>query len=168
VTRGAARLALRLLLAASLCAPAMPLWAHRFHAGIADIAYNQKTGSVEIVHTYMAHDIEALLATLAGRQVDLSKPEEEALLRKYIEARFYLLDKDKKPLAAKWIGIAVSVETVVIYRELEATPLTSIAQVHDEVLMDLMPRQANTVNVTRDGATVSLAFDSTTTERRLK
>ena len=167
MTRRPARLALRLLLAAALCAAA-PGWAHRFHAGIADIAFNQKTGSVEIVQTYMAHDVEALLVTLAGRQVDLSKPEEEALLRKYIEQRFYVLDKEKKPLAAKWVGMAVNVETVVIYRELEATPLASIAQVHDEVLMDLMPRQANTVNITRDGAVVSLAFDSTTTERRLK
>ncbi len=162
------RLAARLLLAAALCGAGLPALAHRFHAGIADIAFNQKTGSVEVVQTYMAHDIDALLATQAGRQIDLTRPEDEALLRKYVEERFYLLGKDRVRLPLTWVGMTVSVESVVIYRELAATPLASIIQVHDEVLMDFMPRQANTVNVTRDGATVSLAFDATTPERRLK
>ena len=162
------RFAATLMLAAALCGAAAPASAHRFHAGLADIVFNQQTGSIEVVHTYMAHDIDALLAAQAGRQIDLTKPEDEALLRKYVEERFYLLGQDKARLPLKWVGVTVSVESVVIYRELAATPLASIAQVHDEVLMDFMPRQANTVNVTRDGATVSLAFDSTTAQRRLK
>ena len=162
------RRALALVLAAVLCGGAAPASAHRFHAGLADIVFNQQTGSVEVVHTYMAHDIDALLAAQAGRQIDLTKPEDEALLRKYVEERFYLLGQDKARLPLKWVGLTVSVESVVIYRELAATPLASIAQVHDEVLMDFMPRQANTVNVTRDGVTVSLAFDSATAQRRLK
>jgi hypothetical protein len=162
------RVLLRLMLAALLCGAALPVWAHRFHAGIADIAYNGKTGSVEVVQTYMAHDIDALLVTAAGRPVDLTRPDDEALLRQYIEARFYLLDQNQARLPLKWIGITVSVESVVIYRELEATPLAKVARVHDQVLVDFMPRQANTVNLTRDGATVSLAFDSATAERRVR
>ena len=158
----------RLLLAAALCGAATGAWAHRFHAGLADIAHNQKTGSVEIVHTYMAHDVDALLAGLAKRQVDLTQPEDEALLRKYVEERFYLLGKDKGRLPLKWVGITVSVESVVVYQELEASPLDRIAQIHDEVLMDFMPRQANTVSITRDGVTASLMFDSTTPRRTLR
>ena len=158
----------RLLLAAALCGAAGGAVAHRFHAGLADIAWNQKTGSVEIVHTYMAHDVDALLAGLARRQIDLTQPEDEALLRKYVQERFYLLGKDKARLPLKWIGISVSVESVVIYQELEGTSLDKIAQVHDEVLMDFLPRQANTVNVTRDGVTSSMTFDSATPQRTLK
>lgn len=158
----------RLLLAALLCGVAASGWAHRFHAGIADLAFNPKTGAVEIVHTYMAHDIDALLATTAGRPVDLAKPEDEALLRKYVEDRFYLLDKNKARLPLTWVGVTVSVDSVVIYQELAATPLEQIAHLHNAVLMDAMARQANTVNVTRDGVTTSLAFDSKTTERRLR
>lgn len=161
-------LIVRLMLAALLSGAAVSGWAHRFHAGIADVAFNQKTGSVEIVHTYMAHDIDALLATAAGRPVDLAKPEDEALLRKYVEGRFYLVGKDKARLPLKWIGVTVSVESVVIYQELAATPMEGIAHVRNAVLMDFMPRQANTVNLTRDGATTSLTFDEKTTERRLK
>lgn len=162
------RVAIALLLAAALGGASVPAAAHRFHAGLADIAFNRQTGSVEVVHTYMAHDIDALLAVQAGRQIDLTKPDDEALLRNYIEQRFYLLGKDQARLPLQWVGITVGVDSVVIYRELAATPLASIAQVHDEVLMDVMPRQANTVNITRDGATVSLAFDATTTQRSIR
>jgi hypothetical protein len=169
VTQLLARLLLaRLLLAVALCGVGTAASAHRFHAGIADIGFNAKTGSVEVVHTYMAHDIDALLATQAGRQIDLTQSEDEALLRAYVQERFFLLGADQARLPLKWIGITVSVESVTIYQELAATPLSRIAQVHDQVLMDFMPRQANTVNVTRDGVTVSLSFDEKTAERRLK
>ena len=162
------RLAIRLMLACALAGAAGSGWAHRVHAGIADIAFNQKTGSVEIVHTYMTHDIDALLATAAGRQVDLGKPEDEALLRRYIDERFYLVGKDKSRLPLKWVGATVGAESVVIYQELESTSLEQIAQMHNAVLTDFLPRQANTVNITREGVTTSLVFDSKTLERRLK
>jgi hypothetical protein len=157
-----------MLLAGVLCLAAAPGWAHRFHAGIADVVHNDKTGSVEIVHTYMAHDIDALLATAARRPVDLTKPEDEALLRSYVEQRFFLLGHDQARLPLKWIGVTVSVESVVIYQELERAPLDSVARIHNGVLTDFMPRQANTVNITREGVTSSLAFDSSTEERRAK
>ncbi len=142
--------------------------AHRFHAGIAEIAFNQQSGSVEVVHTYMAHDIEALLARLAKRQVDLTSDDDEALLRQYIDQHFYLLDGAGKRLPLKWLGINARVDSVVVYQELENTPLSGVVTVHDAVLTDLLPRQANTVNVRADGATRSLVFDAKNVERRLR
>src|SRR4051812_42659252 len=130
----------------------MPAYAHRFHAGITDITFNERTGSTEIVHTYMAHDVEALLGEMYQRQFDLSQPEDEAVLRKYIEKRFYLLAKDKSRLPLRWLGITASADAVVIYQEAEKTPLATAAMIHDEVLSDFLPEQANTVNVTENGA----------------
>jgi uncharacterized protein (DUF2267 family) len=52
--------------------------AHRFHMGITDISYNERTGSTEIVHTYMAHDLEALLTESVRRQFDLASRTDEA------------------------------------------------------------------------------------------
>jgi hypothetical protein len=161
-------LLLRLALAALLCGAATAAQAHRFHAGIADISFNQASGSVEVVHTYMAHDIEALLSGLAGRPVDLTRPEDEALLRKYLEQRFYLLGADGARLPLKWVGMTANVESVVLYQELEGTTLAQVARVHDAVLSDLLPRQANTVNVRAGGQVRSLAFDAKTVERRIR
>ncbi|MBC7454159.1 MAG: hypothetical protein H7335_10715 [Massilia sp.] len=58
--------------------------------GITELSFNPNTGSTEIVHTYMAHDIEALLANLYQRQFDLSVPQDEAILRAYIDKQFWV------------------------------------------------------------------------------
>ena len=55
------------------CACALAL-AHNFHAGITDISHNERTGSLEVVHTYMAHDVEALL-TNGFEKVRITKVE---------------------------------------------------------------------------------------------
>ncbi|UUZ52017.1 hypothetical protein LP420_27610 [Massilia sp. B-10] len=97
----------RLILAAALCCASAAALAHRFHTGITDLSHNDKTGSVEVVHTLMAHDIDALLALRARRQIDVAEPDGEALLRNYIDAHFYLLDADGKRLPLKWVGLTV-------------------------------------------------------------
>ncbi|MDM5178115.1 hypothetical protein PO883_13030 [Massilia sp. DJPM01] len=157
----------RLVCGALLACACLGAHAHRFHAGITDISFNQGTGSIEVVHTYMAHDVEALLANLYQRQFDLSDPQDEAVLRKYVEKQFYLLAPDKSRLPLRWVGVTSNVDTVVVYQEVEKTPLASAARVHDAVLSDFLPDQINTVNVNRGGATATLTFDRSKTEQPL-
>lgn len=158
----------KLILALVLCVASAGAAAHRFHSGITEIAQNDKTGSVEVVHTLMAHDIDALLAARNKGPVDLSDAANEPLLRKYIETHFYLLAKNGKRLPLKWVGMNAGVESVVIYQELEKTPLAAVARIHDDILVDFLPRQANTVNIKRGGEIRSLSFDRKTIERALK
>ena len=164
----AARHVMAAALAAALLCVSAPSLAHRFHIGLAEIGFNAKSGSVEVVHTLMAHDIEALLATLGARQADLTRPEDEALLRQYVEARFYLLGPAKERLPLKWIGMQAGVDSVTVFQELPGTSLAQVAQVHNELLSDLLPRQSNTVNVRIDGEVQSLEFDAKTVERRIR
>ncbi len=147
-----------LLLAALLFALAPAASAHRYHLGITDISYNAKTGSTEIVHTYMAHDIEGLLGNLYQRQFDLSQPEDEAVLRKYIEKRFAVLGADKRPLPVRWIGVSAGPQSVLIYQEIENTPLAAAASIEDAVLIDFLPDQVNTVNLNEPAGVRSLTF----------
>ena len=142
--------------------------AHRFHAGIVDVGYNEKTGSTEIVHTYMAHDVEALLGELYQRQLDLSQPEDEAILRKYVEKQFFILAPDKSRLPVRWVGLSVDVDSVTIYQEIENTPLSKAALVHDEVLIDFIPDQVNTLNLKQAGAIRSFMFDRKTTDQSVR
>lgn len=162
------RIVLRLAAAALLCSASAGALAHRFQMGIAEITENAGSGSIEIVQTYMAHDIDALMALVAKRQVDLAQPADEALLRSYIEQHFYLLGPGGQRLPLKWVGVQATVDSIVIYQELEKTPLSQVARVHNAVLADFLPRQSNTVNVIVDGATRSLFFDAKTTERQLR
>lgn len=151
--QGFKTLCLALLLCVSTAASA-----HRFHFGMTDISYNERTGSTEIVHTYTAHDIEALLLNLYQRQFDLSDPEDQDVLRKYVERQFWLAGQDGKRLPAKWVGMTVDANSVVIYQEIDNTPLTRAATIRQGVLIDFLPEQVNTVNLGAGGAVRSLTF----------
>ena len=158
----------RIALTALLCCATLAAQAHRFHAGITDIAFNQKTGSIEVIHTLMAHDVEGLLTNLYQRQFDLSQPEDEAVLRRYVEKQFYLLDADKRRLPLRWVGLSIDVERVVIYQEIEKTPLATAVVLHNDVLSDFLPDQSNTVNVKSGGEIKTLTFDRKAVEQRLQ
>ena len=149
---------LKFAVAAALVCISAAAHAHRYHAGITDLSFNARTGSTEIVHTYMLHDVEALLSNLYQRQFDLEAPEDQAVLRKYIEQQFYMLAPDKSRLPLRWIGVTVDTQSVVIYQELDGTPLEKIATIHDEVLIDFLPDQVNTINMAPGGANRSLTF----------
>jgi hypothetical protein len=149
------------LLCATLCLNAA---AHRFHAGITDISYNERTGSTEVVHTYMAHDVESLLTALYQRQFDLSDPDDQAVLRRYVEKQFWLADNEGHHLPLGWVGVTVDTDSVVVYQEAVRTPVTCVETIHDAVLSDFLPDQQNTVNLTANGSLRTFGFTSSRTE----
>jgi hypothetical protein len=150
---------LRIVAAALLVSASMAAPAHNFHMGIADISYNERTGSTEIVHTYTAHDLATLLTNLYGRQFDLGRADSEAPLRRYVERQFTISDKDGKRLPLQWIGVKVDADSVVIFQELPGVRLTKGSRIHNALLADFLPSQKNTVNLQTDGTTKTLLFD---------
>ena len=149
---------LNALVAAALLLCSAAAFAHRFHAGITDISFNARTGNTEIVHTYMAHDVEALLANLYGRQFDLNEPEDQDVLRKYVEARFWILGQDKARLNLRWVGMTADAERVQVFQEIEQTPLWKASAIHDNVLIDFIAEQVNTINLNEGNAVRTLTF----------
>jgi hypothetical protein len=146
------------LCAALLIAMSAAAHAHRFHTSITDISYNARTRSTEIVHTYMAHDIEALLTNLYQRQFDLSDPEDQEVLRKYIKQHFAIKGADKQPLNLRWVGMTIDAQSVVVFQEAEQTQLSQAAVIRQGVLIDFLPDQVNTVNLNQAGTVRSLTF----------
>ena len=153
------------LLAAALLCVSAAAGAHRFHTGITELAFNPRTGSTEIVHTYMAHDVEALLMNTYGRQFDLTDPEDQAVLRKYVETQFVLKGADKARLPVRWVGMTADSQSVVIYQELENAPLSKTAVVRQGVLIDFQSDQVNTVNFNNLGTIRSLTFSQSLLEQ---
>lgn len=137
---------------------AAPAWAHRFHVGIAEISFNERTGSTEVVHTYMSHDVEALLGNLYQRQFDMGDPEDQAVFRKYVEKQFWITAGSGR-LPLTWVGMTADTENVTVFQEAPATPLTQATAIHNAVMSDFLPDQVNTVNI-KDGASArTLTFD---------
>jgi hypothetical protein len=150
---------LRIVAATVLALAGTASHAHNFHMGIADISYNERTGSTEIVHTYTAHDLATLLTNLYGRQFDLGRADSEAPLRRYVEKQFTIADKDGKRLPLQWVGVKVDADSVVIFQELPGTKLAKGSRIHNALLVDFLPSQKNTVNLQTDGTTKTLLFD---------
>ena len=149
---------LKALIAAALLLCSAAVFAHRFHAGITDISFNARTGNTEIVHTYMTHDVEALLANLYGRQFDLNEAEDQDVLRKYVEGRFWILGQDKARLNVRWVGMTADAERVQVFQEIEQTPLWKASAIHDNVLIDFIAEQVNTINLNEGNAVHTLTF----------
>jgi hypothetical protein len=160
---------LKAAVAAALMLCSAAAFAHRFHAGITDISFNARTGNTEVVHTYMAHDVEALLANLYGRQFDLTDPDDQDVLRKYVEGRFAILGQgtgqDRARLPLRWVGMTADAERVSVFQEIEQTPLWKAAAILDKVLVDFLPEQVNTVNLNEGNAVRTLTFDRNNQEQ---
>jgi len=156
------------LAAVMVAALSLPVQAHQFHIGFVDLSFNARTGSIEVVHTYHTDDVDALLANLYQRQFDLTTPEDEAVLRKYVEKQFWLAGADGKRLPLRWVGVTVGPENVVVYQEVENTPLAQAKLLHDDVLSDFLADQVNTINITgSDKAVRTLSFSHQAPEQAL-
>ena len=132
--------------------------AHRFHAGITDISMNPNSGNTEIVHTFMAHDVEAILENLYQRQFDLSDPEDVQVFKKYFEKQFVLSDQDGV-LPLKWVGLKVDPNSVIIFQELEQRALPEQVLIRQAVLTDFLSDQVNTLNINKNGVVQTLMFN---------
>ncbi len=140
--------------------------AHRFHAGITDISMNPNTGSTEIVHTFMAHDVEALLENLYQRQFDLSDSEDILVFRKYFEKQFSMNDA-AGVLPLKWVGLKVDPNSVIVFQELEQRVLPEQVSIRQAVLTDFLLDQVNTLNITKNGITQTHTFTRSKREQQL-
>jgi len=141
--------------------------AHNFHVGLTEISFNSRTGSTEVVHTYTAHDVEALLMNLYQRHFDLGLEEDQAVFRRYLEKQFRIT-VNGKPLPLQWVGLQANVDSIVVFQEIEKTGLPAGAVLLDGVLTDFLPQQVNNVNVSGPGRpTASIAFNRDRREQPL-
>lgn len=157
----------RIVAAALLCA-SHGVFAHSFNFGITDISVNARSGNTEIVHTYMLHDIEARLAALHQRPLDLSRAADEALLRSYVEQQFFIESPARVRLPLRWIGISATTDSLVIYQEISGAPMTAMSLINDAMLLDFLPQQTNTVNIRVKGQQKSLLFDRSLSRQLLR
>lgn len=149
---------LKIVLAIALISISAFANAHRFHAGITDISMNAQTGNTEIIHTYMTHDIEAILEKLHNRQIDLDDSDDVALLQSYIESNFIISTKSKSKLPVKWVGMKVDSNYTKIYQEIEKQALPKQASIYQAVLTDLLSSQINTINISQKQGVKTFVF----------
>lgn len=151
--------ALASLLAASTAS------AHTFFEGLVSVDVNPRSKHVEIVHSYTAHDLTALLMEQTQLAINLEHPEHEALLRDYIEQHFVLRANGKK-LALAWVGVRLTPQTIEIYQELSAPPPLASIEVQNDVLRSALQQQINRVNFSQGACRGSVVFDRDSAKRQ--
>ncbi len=140
--------------------------AHTFFEGLVSVDVNPRSKHVEIVHSYTAHDLTALLMEQTQLAINLEHPEHEALLRDYIEQHFVLRANGKK-LELAWVGIRLTPQTIEIYQELSAPPSLASIEVQNDVLRSALQQQINRVNFSQGECRGSVVFDRDSAKRQL-
>jgi len=140
--------------------------AHTFFEGLVSVDVNPRSKHLEIVHSYTAHDLTALLMEQTQLAINLEHPEHEALLRDYIEQHFVLRANGKK-LALAWVGVRLTPQTIEIYQELSAPPPLGSIEVQNDVLRSALQQQVNRVNFSQGECRGSVVFDRDSAKRQL-
>ena len=116
---------------------------------------------VEIIHRYTLHDAEAYLAsTLEVRPDLLGNAAAQMQFARYVAENFDVwLASDSSAIPLVLVGAETDAGYVWVYQEALLPPLDRPISVTNSVLMDLLPRQTNWVNIAYDGRIRSLVLN---------
>ena len=131
--------------------------AHRYHAALSTIERDASSGAVEIEHRLFMHDLEPVLLQLSDQKVDLDSKDGEALIRRYVESRFAIVDSGAKPLPLQWVGVELDQTYARVYQEMASAPALNELTYVNQLLTEINA-QVNTVNLSDGGQQVSLMF----------
>ncbi|MEO0575079.1 MAG: DUF6702 family protein [Pseudomonadota bacterium] len=133
--------------------------AHQAKESVTRVLFNNRTGNIEVMHRFLAHDAEHAIRQIFDGNPDvlLSQNERERFTR-YVSERFTLRDQDGTELPLHAVGNEIDGAYLWIYFESAIpTTLKSLTVTHD-ALRDLWPAQTNLVTVERNGETASALF----------
>ncbi len=132
-----------------LLALIMPAASHRYFFGVSDLSVNVRTQQIEIIHQFTVHDIENAIAEI--KQIHFSPEHEkyDAYIQEYIEHGFEL-KYNNTLVKLVWLGFEIKSGKIIAYQESMSKSQQSIflaeLVIKNTILIDVYPRQVNTVN----------------------
>ncbi len=145
-----------------LCGLAANALAHRYFFSITDLALNENSQSIELIHQITAHDIDNAIAEAKQIHFSVAHPDYESIIRQYVEEHFQLHYQDKA-LILNWIGLEVIKGNIFIYQEAEFHHSLLGLKIINKLLTDRYPKQINTVNFHDKAIKGSLTFKRSVT-----
>ena len=131
--------------AASMTAPAH---AHQMQVAMTTVTFSVRTDSIEVIHRFYTHDTEQAMSQIAGQRVDIMRDEvTQENFGQYVSNNFHLLDQDGKELPLSLVGVELEGDVIWIYQETSLPRHLTKLAVANSALLDLLPKQVNTVNV---------------------
>ncbi|MGE0886327.1 MAG: DUF6702 family protein [Blastocatellales bacterium] len=138
---------------------------HKIHVSVAQIEFDQKSQSVEVVIRVYADDLENALSQHAKRQIKIDpatankdKRINEAVIA-YLRDNFELKSKAGRPVKLAFTGMEWQVDMFWLY--VEGKMLTGLdgSQLRNRIFFELFDDQVNIVNTKIQNRQIGLMFE---------
>ena len=146
------RLFLALALLAALLAGAGGVWAHQQKIAISTIAFNPRSGMIEIAHQVPVHDAEHALVVQRTGNPNIHTPdiigseESREAFARYVTRRF-LLVVNGEIITPDYVGSEITGGSLWVYQETPAPEGETMIRVNSQILTDVWARQEHRVNI---------------------
>ncbi|WP_338408111.1 DUF6702 family protein [uncultured Flavobacterium sp.] len=144
---------------------------HPLHVSTAEISFNSKQKSIEILCKLYADDFENALRKQNKTKIDFTAPDlhnqMDFIIKQYMQNHLQIAINDKKQ-SQKYIGFEIDREVVNVYLEIEpAKPFEKI-KIEDSILCDIFEDQMNIVHVELFGKRKSGRLNNPNTQLEFK
>ncbi len=137
---------------------ASPAQAHKFYVSNAQMEYNPKTKSLEIIIRVFTDDLEMALLRHHRQTVRLDQKEAGTLTLAYLKDRFEIKGRNRLPKKLKWVGLEVKGDSAWLYVEVSAPEGAQALQLRNRLFFELFEEQVNLVNTRFDGKQIGLMY----------
>lgn len=139
---------------------------HKVHVSVAQLEFNQKSQSVEIVVRVYADDLENALSQHVKRQIKIDpatankdKRIGETILA-YLRSNLELKAKNGNPVKLNWVGLEWQVDMFWLYVEGKMPANLDGSQLRNRIFCELFDDQVNIVNTKIQNKQIGLMFES--------
>jgi hypothetical protein len=139
--------------------------AHKFHASIGQMDYNDKTQTVEAVIRFFVDDFETAISQHAKRAIKFNAPSalkdktNAAAVMAYIRDRVELKSAKGTPVKFTWVGMEAQADMIWVYFEGKLPGGLGGAQLRQRTLPELFEDQVNIVNFKYGGQQSGTMFN---------
>lgn len=145
-----------MLLMFLVCGPAL---AHQKKEAITRVIFNERTGSIEVIHRFLLHDAEHAVKKIFDDKADIIGDEQtQKNFSKYIMDRFHISDAAGKEFKLQTVGYEVEGRHIWIYQEAPIRKNIKGLKIIHNALRDIWAKQVNLVNIERKKKIQSLLF----------
>lgn len=140
-----------------------PVAAHEMNAGLTKVLFNQRSGSIEVMHRFYVHDAEHAVKQLFDKSADLLNSEQtQHIFSQYVSRHFALQQLNGEPIVLTLLGGQLDGRFFWVYQEAPIPADISGLHIKHTALQEIWPAQINSVNVEGKGAIKSLSFNRET------
>jgi len=135
------------------------LLAHTFHVSLAEAEFNRQSGDLEVALRLSPEDLEKALGIAAGRRISLERePNIDQRILAWLRQGLVVRAANGERREIKWVGKEIKPAVAWLYFEIPLPEGLDGAEVENRLLMNLDPRQVNTMNFRNGEFHTSLAF----------